>query len=127
VTYSVPCAFDTSAEIDRANLEASRRLALPVDHPSHLLKLTPDELGVLASSISEKNALSSADFLEKANLLSEARQDVNRLPNSQHFVTAVVERDLPLQSVWMQRLASAYMRIFARWVAGLPEIQAVVN
>jgi hypothetical protein len=127
VTYSVPCAFDTSAEIDCANMEAARRLALPADHPSHLLKLTPDELGVLASSITEKNALTSAEFLEKANMLSEARQDVNRLPNNQHFATAVIERDLPLQSAWMVRLARAYARIFTSWVVGLPEIQAVLQ
>ncbi|MFA5040664.1 MAG: hypothetical protein WC464_03410, partial [Bdellovibrionales bacterium] len=61
VTYSVPCAFDTSAEIDHANREAARRLELPADHPSHLLKLKPDELGVLAASIAERNALSPSD------------------------------------------------------------------
>jgi len=127
VTYSVPCAFDTSAEIDRANLEAARRLALPADHPSHLLKLTPDELGVLASSIAEKSALTAEEFLEKANMLSEARQDVNRLPAEQHFATAVIERDLPLQTSWAVRLAGAYARIFTKWVAGLPEIQAVLH
>jgi len=127
ITYSVPCAFDTSTEIDRANMEAARRLALPADHPSHLLKLTPDELGVLASSIAEKNAMAPSDFLEKANLLSEARQDVNRLPSAQHFTTAVIERDLSMQNPWMVRLASAYARVFASWVAGLPEIQAVLH
>jgi hypothetical protein len=127
VTYSVPCAFDTSAEIDCANREAARRLALPVDHPSHLLKLTPDEVGVLAASVAERNALSPADFLEKANLLSEARQDVNRLPTKLHFATVVVERDLPMQMPWMGRLAGAYARLFSTWVAGLPEIQAILN
>ncbi|MDR3425668.1 MAG: hypothetical protein P4M13_11455 [Alphaproteobacteria bacterium] len=127
VTYSVPCAFDTSAEIDRANAEAARRLALPVDHPSHLLKLTPDELGVLSASIAERNALTSADFLEKANLLSEARQDVNRLPNKEHFATAIIEHDLPLQTAWAARLAEAYARLFTGWVEKLPEIQALLN
>jgi hypothetical protein len=126
-TYSVPAAFDTSLLIDHANHEAARRLALPADHPSHLLKLTPDELGVLASSIAEKNAMHPADFLEKANRLSEARQDVTRLPNSQHLVTAIIERDLPMQEPWMIRLAGAYSRILTSWVAGLPEIQAVLH
>jgi hypothetical protein len=127
ITYSVPAAFDTSIQIDRANHEASRRLALPGDHPSHLLKLNPDELGVLASSIVEKNALEPAAFLEKANMLSEARQDVTRLPNSQHFSTAIIERDLPMQAPWMIRLAGAYARIFPSWVAGLPEIQSALH
>jgi hypothetical protein len=127
ITYSVPAAFDTSAEIDCANREAARRLALPADHPSHLLKLTPDELGVLAASIVEKNALEPAAFLEKSNLLSEARQDVNRLPVSQHFATALIEHDLPLQNPWMVRLAQAYTHLFPSWVAGLPEIQTLLH
>ncbi|MDR3450419.1 MAG: hypothetical protein P4M15_11870 [Alphaproteobacteria bacterium] len=127
ITYSVPAAFDTSAQIDRANHEALRRMALPADHPSHLLKLTPDEIGVLASSIAEKNALDPADFLEKANLLSESRQDVTRLPPSQQFATAVIERDLPLVTSWALRLAEAYARVFPAWVAGLPEVQSVIH
>jgi len=127
VTYSVSSAFDTALEIDRANLEAARRLALPADHPSHLLKLTPDEVGVLAASIAEKSTMTSAAFLEKSNLLAEARQDVNRLAVEQHFATAIVERDLPLQKAWGARLASAYGHVFPRWVAELPEIQAIVQ
>jgi hypothetical protein len=127
ITYSLPAAFDTADQIDSANNEAARRLALPADHPSHLLKLTPDEIGVLASSVAERNAMDPADFLEKANLLSEARQDVTRLPNSQHFSTAVIERDLPMQAPWMPRLAGAYARLFPNWVSGLPELQSVVH
>jgi hypothetical protein len=127
VTYSVPCAFDTSAEIDHANREAARRLSLPADHPSHLLKLKPDEIGVLASSIAEGNALAPADFLEKANLLSEARQDVTRLPNKLHFSTVVVERDLPMQTLWMERLVNAFAHLFPEWVSELPEVQEVLN
>jgi hypothetical protein len=127
VTYSVPCAFDTSAEIDQANREAAWRLSLPADHPSHLLKLKPDEVGVLAASIAEKNALAPADFLEKANLLSEARQDVTRLPSKLHFSTVVIERDLPLQTPWMERLVNAYARLFHEWVRDLPEVQGMVN
>lgn len=127
ITYSVPAAFDTSAEIDRANMEAARRLALPADHPSHLLKLTPDELGVLAASIAERNALHADDFLDKSRLLAEARQDVNRLPVNQHFAMAVAEHDLPMDTPWMVRLAEAYTRLLPSWVVGLPEIQAVIH
>jgi hypothetical protein len=127
ITYAVPAAFDTSLQIDRANHEAARRLALPADHPSHLLKLTPDELGLLAASIAEQSVMPAADFLEKANLLSEARQDVTRLPGSQHFATAVIERDLPMQAPWMIRLAGAFSRILPGWVLNLPEVQAVIH
>ena len=96
VTYSVPAAFDTSEIIDFANHEAARRLALAADHPSHLLRLTPDEIGVLASNIVEKRMLDATAFLRKAQTLAEARQDVTRLPISQHFATAVIERDVPM-------------------------------
>ena len=123
MTYSVPAAFDTSADIDRANLEASRRLALPADHPSHLLKATPDELGVIAASITSRNAIESTIFLEKAQMLSVARQDVTRLPESQHFATTIIEHDLSVQTPWVARLAIAYARLFPQWVIGLPEIQ----
>ena len=126
ITYSVPAAFDTSADIDRANLEAARRLALPSDHPSHLLKATPDELGVIAASITGRNATDSTAFLEKAHKLSIARQDVNRLPENQHFATAISEHDLPMQTAWVMRLAIAYARIFPQWVAELPEIQTML-
>ncbi|MDD3371196.1 MAG: hypothetical protein PHE27_05155 [Alphaproteobacteria bacterium] len=127
VTYAVPCAFDTSGEIDHANQEARRRLALPPDHPSHLLRLRPDELGVLASSIAERNALPPAEFLEKANLLSEGRQDVTRLPHRLHFATAVSEHDLPLQAPWAERMVSAFAHRLPHWVLGLPEVQAILG
>ena len=127
LTYSVPAAFDTSGIIDSANNEAARRLALPAEHPSHLLKLTPDEIGILAMELAEKNTLSSADFLEKANLLAEARQDVNRLPVSQHFTTAFTERDLPHQYSWVMRICAAYGRVFESWVSGIPETQALLQ
>ena len=125
-TYSVSSAFDTSADIDRANMEATRLLALPSDHPSHLLKATPDELGVIATSIAGVNATKSETFLEKAQVLSVSRQDVNRLPENRHFATAINERDVPLQKPWGARLAVAYARIFPLWVAGSPEVQALL-
>jgi hypothetical protein len=127
LTYSVPVAFDTSDLIDRANFEAARRLAMPVSHPAHLLKLTHDEIGVLASNIAEKHALSATDFLAKANMLAEARQDVTRLPVSQHFTTAIIEQDLPMSQTWTLRLCAAYARVFETWVAGLPEVEAVLQ
>ena len=123
VTYSVPCAFDTSLEIDRAISEAQRRLSLPIDHPSHLLKLRPEELGILAASIAERSAQDSADFLEKANLLSEARQDVNRLPVCDRFVTVITEGDLPANAAWTDRLNQAFQRILPQWAGNLPEEQ----
>jgi hypothetical protein len=127
VSYSVPVAFDTSEIIDCANHEAARRVALAADHPSHLLKLTPDEIGVLASNIAEKNALETAAFLGKARLLAEARQDVTRLPVSQHFATAIIERDLPIGDAWVARLCAAYARILEGWVIDLPEIAEAVH
>ena len=122
VTYSVPAAFDTSNLIDHANQEAARRLALSADHPAHLLKLTPDEIGVLASNIAEKHKMNATDFLEKANLLAEARQDVTRLPIEEHLSTAIHEHDLPPQQMWVMRLCSAYSNIFENWA---PRLQGV--
>jgi len=127
MTYSVPAAFDTSDIIDAANHEASRRLAMPIDRPAHLLKLSPDEISILAAGIVESVAMSAPDFLEKANLLAEARQDVTRLPANKHFVTAIAERDLPVQQAWVERICAAYGRIFPNWVAGVPEIEAIIN
>jgi hypothetical protein len=127
ITYSVPAAFDTSDLIDQANHEAARRLALPADHPGHLLKLTPDEISVLASQIAEQHGISAPDFLEKANLLAEARQDVTRLPIEKHFTTAIAEGDLPVKQLWAARLCAAYARIFEGWIAGIAEIEAVLG
>ncbi len=127
LTYSVPAAFDTSDVIDQANHEAARRLALPYDHPGHLLKLSHDEISALASYIAEQHSMTAADFLEKANLLAESRQDVTRLPPEKHFTTAIIERDLPIKQLWVTRLCGAYARIFEGWVAGVPEIEAVIS
>lgn len=126
-TYSVPAALDTSDLIDRANHEAARRLALPIEHPAHLLKLSPDEIGVLASNIMEKHVLPTADFLDKAKCLAEARQDVARLPVCEHLRTAIIERDLPLQLDWVTRLCAAYARILENWVVNLPELETVLQ
>ena len=127
ITYSVPAAFDTSDLIDQANHEAARRLSLPIDHPMHLLKLSHDEISVLASQIAEQHAISATEFLEKSNLLTEARQDVTRLPVETHFTTAITERDLPIKKLWVTRLCAAYTRIFEGWVSGFPEIEAALD
>lgn len=127
LTYSIPAAFDTSAIVDHSNNEAARRLSLPVDHPSHLLKLKPDEIGALATNVAEKHCLAASEFLEKSNLLAEARQDVTRLPNAQHFITAIIERDLPTEKSWVLRLCGAYARILETWVAGLPEAERLIQ
>jgi hypothetical protein len=126
-TYSVPAALDTSDLIDCANHEAARRLGLPIEHPAHLLKLAPDEIGVLASNIAEKHIIPAADFLDKAKCLAEARQDVARLPSCEHFRTAIIERDLPLHLTWVTRLCAAYARILENWVVNLPEVEAVLQ
>lgn len=116
MTYSIAAAFDTSDILDRANHEAKRRLALPSGHPAHLLAMTPDDIAALAVNIANNNALTAADFLDKANLLAEARQDVNRLPVHQHFLTAYGEGDIPNEEAWGARLHQAYTRLFGRWL-----------
>jgi len=115
VTYSVPAAFDTSELIDRTCDEAVRRLALPIDNPSHLLKLTPDEISVLANNIVDRFVLSPVAFLNKANTLAEARQDVHRMDIERQFTTALSEGDLSLDETWVQRLYKAYQTIFPHW------------
>ncbi len=127
MTYAVPAAFDTSDLIDRANHEAARRLAMPIDHPAHLLKLSPDEISVLATNIAERHVMTPSEFLEKANLLAEARQDVNRLSREKQFTTAIEEGDLPLNMLWVTRICAAYVRIFDGWLTSLPEIEAIVH
>ncbi len=118
-TYSVPAAFDTSDLIDRASDEALRRLAMPIENPSHLLKLTPDEISVLANHIVERNVLTPNDFLKKALLLSEARQDVHRIHPDRQLATAILEGDLPEDMPWVTRLCQAYRNIFPSWNLGL--------
>jgi len=127
MTYSVPAAFDTSALIDRTSDEAMRRLALPIESPAHLLKLTPDEISVLANNIVERNILSADAFLEKANLLSEARQDVHRMPTQRRLAMALKESDLPQSKAWVVRLCEAYTRIFKSWVPEMPEVTALLQ
>lgn len=125
MTYAVPAAFDTSDLIDRTCDEAIRRLSLPIESPAHLLKLTPDEIGVLAGNIVERNVLSAADFLEKANLLSEARQDVSRMPSHNRLAAALKEKDLPSRKAWVVRLCEAYTRVFKEWISD--DAQDVMN
>lgn len=114
-TFSVATAFDTSEIIDLVNAECLRRMQLPIEDAEHLLKLTPDEMSVCAAGIVEAHLLTATEFLEKANLLAEARQDVNRLEASRQFATAVAENDIPLHKNWATRLMVAYSRIFHHW------------
>ena len=114
-TYSVPAAFDTSDLIDRATDEAARRLAISIENPSHLLKLSPDDISLLANNIVDRNAMSPHDFLEKASILSEARQDVHRMPTARHLATALEEGDLPQDKAWVVRLCAAYARLLKNW------------
>jgi len=116
LTYSVPTAFDTSALIDHANDEVARRLALPADHSAHLLRMTPDEIGALAATLTNGYGLPPAAFLEKANLLAEARQDVTRLPTAEQIGTALSDHDLPANRGWVMRLRTAYERVLPQWV-----------
>ena len=123
-TYSVPAAFDTSDLIDRTCDEAQRRMALPIDNPSHLLKLSPDEISVLANNIVERYAMSAPDFIEKANLLSEARQDVHRMPVERQYAASLNEGDIPQELPWAKRLNKAYKSILPGWLppdGGAPE------
>ncbi len=115
MTYAISAAFDTSALIDRTNQEALRRLTLPADHPAHLLKLSPDDISLLATNLATRNMMNSADLLEKANLLAEARQDVARLPRERQFAVALAEGDLPLAKPWVGRIQAAYGRLLKRW------------
>ncbi len=126
LTYSVPAAFDTSMLIDLANREAALRMALPSEHPSNLLALSPDEIGVLSAEIVEEYAMSGAAFIDKSNLLSEARQDVNRLPRNGQFAVALEQGDLPRRSPWVVRICAAYARLLPSWVTS-EEIFAVTN
>lgn len=125
-TYSVPAAFDTSDIIDRANHEALRRMNVPVDHPSHILKLSPDEIAVLAANIADNNSLDAMAFLEKARLLAEARQDTCRLPEAQQFATAIEHHDLLLDFVWVKRISIAYANLFQDWVANVVELKPLL-
>jgi hypothetical protein len=126
-TYSVPAAFDTSDIIDRANHEALRRLNLAVDHPAHILKLSPDEIAVLAANIADKNTLTPDAFLEKSRLLAEARQDTNRLPLDRQFATAIEQHDLPLDLAWVKRIGIAYANLFEDWVAHIGELKPLLK
>jgi len=118
-TYSVPCSFDTADLIDRTSDEAMHRLSFSIKNPSHLLNLSPDEISVLASNIVDRYALNASEFLEKANILSEARQDVHRLPANCMLATSIIEGDLPIDKSWAMRLHTAYQNIFPTWNTGL--------
>lgn len=118
--YTIAAAFETSLFIDIANSEAASRLLLPVEHCDHLLKLSPDDIGLMAAAMVREHALDAVGFLRKANALSEARQDVNRFPVHDQFRIALEEGDLPISENWVQRLLGAHERLFPAWFAHGP-------
>lgn len=113
--FAVSAAFDTAAIIDATNREAEERLALPAGHNDHLLRLTPDAIGLLAMHLAAQHRLSAEALLEKSNRLAEARQDVNRLAPADRFITAVFENDLPAGESWVARILDAMRRIIPAW------------
>jgi hypothetical protein len=118
--YAVAAAFDTAPVIDAANYEAKELLALPVDHPEHLLQLAPDAISLLAAELAAQHRLTMLEFLAKANLLAEARQDVNRFPVIEQFATALYEGDLPISEAWVVRLVTAMRAVVPAFVGALP-------
>ncbi len=119
--YAVASAFDTAQIIDAANIEARTRLAFPAEHEGHLLRLTPDQIGILAAELAAAHRLDLYDFVKKANLMAEARQDVNRFTPAQHFTTALFEGDLPISEAWVGRIIEAMRRIIPAWAGDLPQ------
>jgi len=119
--YAIAAAFDTASVIDAINQEARERLALPADHPDHLLQLSPDAISVLAGDMAERHRLPPMAFFQKANLLAEARQDVNRFPASERFAIALYEGDLPISDLWVARTVAAIRRIVPRFVGQVPQ------
>lgn len=119
--YAVAAAFDTAAVIDAANQEALARLTLPADDPEHLLQLSPDSIGLLAARLAETYRLAPIAFFRKANLLAEARQDVNRFPAHERFAVALYEGDLPISEPWVARLIAAMRTVVPGLVGNLPQ------
>ena len=118
--YAVATAFDTAQVIDAINAEAVARLALPNDDTEHLLQLTPDAIGLLAARIAASSRLQPRVFFRKANLLAEARQDVNRFPARERFAVALYEGDLPVSEPWVSRLVAGMRHMVPHLVGNLP-------
>ena len=119
--YAVAAAFDTAQIIDAANIEARTRRAYPAEHDGHLLRLTPDQIGILAAELAAEHRLTLPEFLRKANLMAEARQDVNRFTAAQHFTTALFEGALPISEAWVGRIIDAMRRVIPAWAGALPQ------
>lgn len=126
-TYALAAAFDTSAVIDAVNDESMRRLALSTDHPAQLLTLSPDDIGDIAATWARAHVLPPQEFLDKANRLAEARQDVTRLPTALQFITAYEEGDIPAATKWGERLHLAYARRLPLWAEPTITAEAVDN
>ncbi len=119
--YAIAAAFDTAPVIDAANQEARARLALPSEDREHLLQLGPDVIGLLAAHLADAHRLPPLAFFRKANLLAEARQDVNRFAPGERFAIALYEGDLPVSDAWVSRLINAMGQIVPHLVGNLPQ------
>ncbi|MBI3419718.1 MAG: hypothetical protein HY053_06270, partial [Proteobacteria bacterium] len=118
--YAASAAADTSAYIDEAVAMAAKMLALPANHPGHLLRLSMKSVTEAASDIVARLRPPPFAFLLKAKELYVARSDVCRFPPMRRFLTALGEGDLPVSEPWVQRLIMAYERLFAGCMGLLP-------
>jgi hypothetical protein len=109
--YAQAAIQDTAPLIDAAAAIADQKLALPVDHPQHLLRINVMDLSRLAAEIVEREALTPCAFLLKAKALYLARCDVCRFPPVERLSTAMNECDLSLEDAWVKRLCQAHDRL----------------
>lgn len=84
------------------------------------MQLSPDSVGLLAARLAETYRLAPLAFFRKANLLAEARQDVNRFTPHERFAVALYEGDLPISEAWVARLIAAMRAIVPGLVGNLP-------
>ncbi|NDE91017.1 MAG: hypothetical protein EB059_07780 [Alphaproteobacteria bacterium] len=120
--YAARALQDTSVFIDAALRIASKKLSLPIDHDSHLLRLNVHEMSQIAAEIVDQHRLHPFAFLLKAKQLLIGRADVCRFPTLQRFATAVQERDLNIEDAWVQRIALAYERLFEGKAMAIPDM-----
>lgn len=110
--YAVTTIQDTTRFVDAAMTLAARKLALPIDHDGHLLRMSVMDMTRLAADIVEENRPAPFAFLLKAREMFTGRCDVCRFPPLQRFAIAVAERDVNVEESWVQRMALAYERLF---------------
>jgi hypothetical protein len=110
--YATSILQDTSIFTDAAMTAATERMALPIDHMDHLLRMDIMAISRLAAEIVEQHCLSPAALLRRAQHVFLARADVCRFPPLHRFALAVHEGDLNVQESWVQRTGLAYNRLF---------------